>query len=53
MAGARQFIKYTMGEQALTESLEALNAQVKEVQTGNLGSAEKTLVAQANTLDDI
>ena len=53
LAGARGFIKGTMGEQALTESLEALNVQVKEVQSGNLGSAEKTLVAQANTLDAI
>jgi hypothetical protein len=53
LAGARGFIKGTMGEQALTESLEALNVQVKEVQSGNLSGAEKTLVAQANTLDAI
>ncbi len=53
LAGARGFIKVMMGEQALTESLEALNVQVKEVQSGNLGGAEKTLVAQANTLDAI
>ena len=53
LAGARLFIKNTMGEQPLTESLHALAAHVKEVRAGNLAIAEKTLVAQANTLDAI
>lgn len=53
LAASRMYIKNLMGEQALTESLETLNAQIKVVQSGNLGEAEKTLVAQANTLDAI
>jgi hypothetical protein len=53
LAGARTFIKNTLGEQPLTESLEALNAQIKKVQGGSLDTIEKTLVAQANTLDAI
>ncbi len=53
LAGSRIFINNTVGEQALTECLEALNAQVKEVQEGNLEVIEKTLVAQANTFDSI
>lgn len=53
VAGAQDFIKGMLGAQGLTESLQALNAQVKEVQSGNLGGVEKTLVAQANTLDAI
>jgi hypothetical protein len=53
LAGSRIFINNTVGEQALTECLEALKAQVKEVQEGNLEVIEKTLVAQANTLDSI
>jgi hypothetical protein len=51
LAGARGFIKGTMGEQPLTESLAALKAQIKDVQGGSLAVAENTLVAQANTLD--
>ena len=53
LAGARGFIQGMLGPQGLTESLEVLNTQVKEVQAGNLGSVERTLVAQANTLDAI
>lgn len=51
--GARKFIAPFAGEQPLTESLDALMAQVREVKAGNLGIAETTLVAQANTLDAI
>jgi hypothetical protein len=53
LAASRGFLKGSMGETALTESLDALVAQVKEVQGGKLAGAEKTLVAQANTLDAI
>ena len=53
LAGARAFIKGTMGEQPLTESLAALKAQIKDVQAGCLTGPEGTLVAQANTLDAI
>lgn len=53
LAGARWYIKGIMGEQALTESLEVLREQIKEVQAGSLEGAERTLVAQANTLDAI
>lgn len=53
LAGARGFIKGSMGEQPLTESLAALKAQIKDVQSGSLAIAENTLVAQANTLDAI
>ena len=53
LAGARAFIKGTMGEQPLTESLAALKAQIKDVQDGRLTGLESTLVAQANTLDAI
>ncbi len=53
LAGARAFITNTMGKQALTESLEVLMTQVAEVRAGNMAIAEKTLVAQANTLDAI
>lgn len=53
LAGAGGFIKGSMGEQPLTESLDALTAQIKEVRSGKLGSAERMLVAQANTLDAI
>lgn len=53
LAGARRYIKGMMGEQAMTESLEVLNEQIKEIQAGSLEGAERTLVAQANTLDAI
>lgn len=53
LAGARGFIQGMLGAQGLTESLEVLNAQVKEVQGGDLSGIERTLVAQANTLDAI
>ena len=53
LAGARGFIQGMLGPQGLTESLEVLNAQVKEVQAGNLSGIERMLVAQANTLDAI
>jgi hypothetical protein len=53
LAGARKFIASVAGEQPVTESLEALVAQVTEVLSGDLGIAERTLVAQANTLDAI
>lgn len=53
LAGARGFIQGMLGAQGLTESLEALNTQVKEVQAGDLGGIERTLVAQASTLDAI
>lgn len=53
LAGARGFISGLMGERGLTESLDALVAQIKDVQGGSLACAEKTLVAQANTLDAI
>lgn len=53
LSGARGFIKGTMGDQPLTESLDALMVQIREVRSGNMQSAEKTLVAQANTLDAI
>lgn len=53
LSGANGFIKGTMGEQPITESLDALMAQIIEVRSGNLQSAERTLVAQANTLDAI
>ena len=46
------FIKGSLGENnSLNESLDALMAQVREVQSGNLESVEKTLIVQANTLD--
>lgn len=53
LSGANGFIKGTMGDQPLTESLDALMVQVREVRSGNMQSAERTLVAQANTLDAI
>jgi len=53
LSAANGFIKGTMGEQPITESLGALMAQITEVRSGNLQSAERTLVAQANTLDAI
>lgn len=53
LSGARKFITSVAGEQPVTESLEALVAQVTEVLSGDLGIAERTLVAQANTLDAI
>ena len=53
LAGVRGFIKGSMGEQPLTESLAALKAQIKDVRGGSLAVAENTLVAQANTLDAI
>ncbi len=53
LTGVRTFIKSTLEEQLRTESLDALNAQVKAVQGENLDITEKTLVAQANTLDAI
>lgn len=36
LAGASGFIKGMMGERGLTESLDALLAQVKEVQAGKM-----------------
>jgi hypothetical protein len=53
LAGVRTFVKSTLEEQLLTESLDALNTQIKAVQGRNLGIIEKTLVAQANSLDAI
>lgn len=41
LAGARQFIKNTMGEQALTESLEALNAKSKRYKPGTWAARRK------------
>lgn len=53
LPGAHGFIKGLLGEPALTESLDALATQIKDIQGGNLAGAERTLVAQANTLDAI
>lgn len=53
LPGAQGFIKGLLGERGLSERLGALMAQVNHVQSGNLQGVEKTLVAQANTLDAI
>src|SRR5512137_700194 len=53
LAGVRTFLKGTVGEPSVTESLAALNARIREVQAGSMASAEATLVAQADTLDAI
>ena len=53
VVGARDFINSPLGERGLTESLDALRVQVEEVKAGDLAVAEKTLIAQANTLDAI
>ncbi len=51
---AREFVKGGIGgEQPLTESLDALVTQIKEVQNGSLVGVERTLVSQASTLDAI
>jgi hypothetical protein len=41
LAGAPTFIKSTLGEQPITESLNALNIQSKAAQGGNLEIIEK------------
>lgn len=53
LAGSRGFLKGLVGETGLTESVDALTAQIKDIQAGRMAGAEKTLVAQANTLDAI
>lgn len=49
----RNFMGPTMGVQPAQESYQALEAQIAQVRKGNLSGLEKTLVAQANTLDAI
>jgi hypothetical protein len=53
VAAARYYLKPTLGDTDLNESLNALRQQVEGVKNGNLESVERTLVAQASTLDAI
>ena len=49
----RAFMKPITGAQGVPECFEVLRQQIEEVKTGNLASAERALVVQANTLDAI
>lgn len=49
----RKFIAPIMGERGAQDSFNALKEQIAEVKAGNLASVERTLVAQANTLDAV
>lgn len=51
--GAGEYKKILGHEPDMAYSIDALRAQVAEVQTGNMKGVEKTLVVQANTLDAI
>lgn len=50
-AGGQTFTKEISGELDMFASISVLVEQIKEVKSGNLGCAEATLTAQANTLD--
>lgn len=52
-ATARLFASGTFGELDLRECISVLSQEVKQVQDGNLQSAEKLLMAQAATLNAI
>lgn len=48
---AMPITKSLMGEVDLTQTLASLNASIAAVQSGDLGEADRMLVAQADTLD--
>lgn len=52
-SGAELYLSGNAGERNQTDCLAALTDQIREVNKGNLRIAEKTLVAQANTLDAV